>query len=166
MGLSRKNISEPDKNGFQVKIVRRHKQFTRYFAYKSWGGRKNAFKAANNWRDQMLVILKNTKRRAIKAATNNKSTGVLGVCKTHSHDNRKNLTYLVYGVSWIDHKGKKYGKTFRVCNINKYDGEMDLLAFQQALKFRREWEDHADNDTLHLFDPSTYQNWREEKIDK
>jgi len=163
--LSRKNITEPDPGGFQVRVVRRGIETSRYFSKRLWGGEKKALQAANNWRDQVIFVRKGSVRRLEQACKNNLSTGVLGVCKTHHYDHRKNNTCLTYGVSWIDHKGKKRGKTFRVCNILNYNPKRDLLAFQQAKKFRKEWEYHADNDTLHKFNPDTFLNWRNERIE-
>jgi hypothetical protein len=163
--LSRKNITEPDKNGYQVRVVRRGIETSRYFSKRLWGGEKKALQAANNWRDQVCMVRKCHTRRLDYPCKNNLSTGVLGVCRTHHYDKRKNNTCLLYGVSWVDHKGTKRGKSFRVCNVLTYDPVRDLLAFQQAIKFRKEWEHHADNDTLHEFNPDSYLNWRNERID-
>lgn len=160
--LTFKNITQPDPKGYQVRIVRRGQETSRYFSHRQWGGQKRALAAANSWRDQVKVALKKTMKRPTKALKNNKSTGVQGVCKTHSCDRRKGLKYLVYSVGWTDYTGKKRTTAFRVCNVRAYDREMDLLAFASAKQFRKEWEHHADNDTLHLFEPSQHLNWRKE----
>jgi hypothetical protein len=139
-----------------VRIVRRGKETSRYFSHNHWGSKKKALAAARNWRDQVKVALKMNTRRLTKAPAHNKSTGVLGVSRTYSSDNRKDLKYLVYGVGWVDHAGKKRSTAFRACNLNNYNLDMDLIAFEVAKRFREEWEYHADNDTLHLLNPKKY----------
>jgi len=159
-----KNITQPDKYGYQVRIVRRKVEHSRYFAFNLWGGKKKALNAAISWRDQIKVIKKANTKRFINTASSNKSTGVLGVCKTHCYDHRKDLDYLIYSVSWLDYKGIKRGKSFRVCNVNNYDEKIDRIAFESAKLFRKEWEFHADNDTLHLFNHKKYSNWRNKAL--
>jgi hypothetical protein len=156
--LNLDNITQPTSTAYQVRIVRRGKETSRYFSHNLWGSKKKALDAARNWRDQVKVALKMNTRRLTKAPAHNKSTGVLGVSRTHSADNRKDLKYLVYGVGWVDHTGKKRSTAFRVCNINNYNLEIDLFTFELAKRFREEWEHHSDNDTLHLLDPKKYLN--------
>jgi len=57
-----KHITEPDVFGFQVRIVRRGKESSRYFSHKLWGNKNKSLQAAITWRDQMLVVLKAVKR--------------------------------------------------------------------------------------------------------
>ncbi len=156
-----KNITQPYPTAFQVRIVNNKKETSRLFSFSHWGGKNKALAAARSWRDQVNAIMKKRVRRLTKVPSHNKSTGVLGVSRTHRYDKRKDLKHLVYSVNWIDHSGKKRGKTFWVCNVRNYDREMDLIAFEAAKQFRKEWEHHVDNDSLHLFNPSKYINWRE-----
>jgi hypothetical protein len=159
--LTLNNITQPDPGGYQVRVVRRGKETSRYFSHRLWGGKRKALAAANNWRDQVKIALKNRTRRLSQVSTHNKSTGVLGVSRTQNYDNRKDLTYLIYSVSWVDHTGKKRNKTFSVGNIEHYDKAVELKAFEAAKQFRKDWEYHADHDTLHLLDPQEYRNWRD-----
>jgi len=158
MNQSLKNITQPDKNGFQVRIVRKGTEKSRYFSYKLWGSKKKALKAAQNYRDQMMLVL--PKKRMIEHAKNNRSTGVLGVCQTQRHYKKRGLTYLVYAVSWIDYKGKKHTQAFPFGRIEEFSVNLAALAFKTAIKFRKDWEKHVDNNSLHLFDYKKYGNWR------
>ena len=52
-----KHITEPDAFGYQVRIVRRGKEFSLYFSHKLW---LNSIKSLHDdftWRDQLLVVL-------------------------------------------------------------------------------------------------------------
>jgi hypothetical protein len=61
-----KHITAPDPFGFQVRIVRRGVEHSRYFSHKLWGGKKKSLKAAIRWRDQMLTVLKGSQSRFMK----------------------------------------------------------------------------------------------------
>ena len=61
-----KHITEPDVFGYQVRIVRRGKESSRYFSHKLWGNKIKSLNAAITWRDQMLVVLKGSKTRFLK----------------------------------------------------------------------------------------------------
>jgi len=61
-----KHITEPDVFGYQVRIVRRGKESSRYFSHKLWGNKGKSLQAAITWRDQMLVVLKGSKTRFLK----------------------------------------------------------------------------------------------------
>ncbi|NOU22424.1 MAG: hypothetical protein HOO93_11690, partial [Methyloglobulus sp.] len=45
-----KHITEPDVFGYQVRIVRRGKESSRYFSHKLWGSKNRSLKAAITWR--------------------------------------------------------------------------------------------------------------------
>ncbi len=160
--LTHQNITQPDPKGYQVRVVRQNKEYSRYFAFLKLGGEQAALKAANKWREQIKSNFPyNDKKRKNAASKNNRSTGVLGVCKTISDDKRKCHKYLVYGVRWQDKHGANHCKTFRACNLKKYSKTMDQKAFAAAITFRQAWEYHCDNNTLGLFDPDYFLNWRE-----
>ena len=61
-----KHITEPDVFGYQVRIVRRGKESSRYFSHKLWGNKNKSLNAAITWRDQMLVVLKGSRFRDIQ----------------------------------------------------------------------------------------------------
>jgi hypothetical protein len=43
--LKNKHITEPDVFGYQVRIVRRGKESSRYFSHKLWGSKTKSLKA-------------------------------------------------------------------------------------------------------------------------
>jgi hypothetical protein len=103
-----KHITEPDVFGYQVRIVRRGKESSRYFSHKLWGNRGKSLQAAIAWRDQMLVVLKGSKTRFLKPPKNKTTTGVTGVSRTVKYDHRKDKSYLCYTVFWVcNGKSKK-----------------------------------------------------------
>ena len=123
-----KHITEPDVFGFQVRIVRRGKESSRYFSHKLWGSKTKSLKAAINWRDQMLVTLKGSKTRFLKPPKNKTTTGVTGVSRTIKFDHRKDKSYLCYTVFWVC-QGKSRNKTFQVGNVESVSADDELHAF-------------------------------------
>ena len=140
-----KHITEPDVFGYQVRIVRRGKESSRYFSHKLWGNKGKSLQAAIKWRDQMLVVLKGSKTRFLKPPKNKTSTGVTGVSRTIKFDHRKDKSYLCYTVFWVCN-GKARNKTFQVGNIDKVTADQELHAFRTARVFRSCYEFAIDND--------------------
>ena len=140
-----KHITEPDVFGYQVRIVRRGKESSRYFSHKLWGNKGKSLQAAIKWRDQMLVVLKGSKTRFLKPPKNKISTGVTGVSRTIKFDHRKDKSYLCYTVFWVCN-GKARNKTFQVGNIDKVTADEELHAFRTARVFRSCYEYAIDND--------------------
>ena len=68
--MKHKHITEPDAFGYQVRIVRRGKENSRYFSHKLWGNRNKSVAAAIAWRDQMLIVLKGSRTRFLKPPKN------------------------------------------------------------------------------------------------
>lgn len=103
-------------SGYQVRIVRRGKESSRYFSHKLWGSKAKSLKAAIAWRDQMLAVLKGSRTRYLKPPKNKASTGITGVCRVIKVDHRRSKSYLCYTVFWVDN-GKSRSKTFYVGNV-------------------------------------------------
>lgn len=140
-----KQITEPDNFGYQVRIVRRGKESSRYFSHKLWGNKQKSLKAAIAWRDQMLTVLKGSKTRFLKPPKNKKTTGVTGVSRTIKYDHRKDKSYLCYTVFWVK-DGKSRNKTFQVGNVETVTADDELHAFRTARLFRSSYEFAIDND--------------------
>ncbi len=158
-----KHITEPDKHGYQVRIVRKGKEHSRYFSHSSWGSKAKALAAAQSWRDQQLVSLGSRIKSMVDrgALTNNKSTGVRGVTKTQTLDKRRNKSYLVYQVHWKQ-KGVVKNKKFQVGSVEKITADQDIHAFRTAVHFRKAYEMSVLEDLD--FDPVWYQNWKKERL--
>jgi hypothetical protein len=156
-----KHITEPDVFGFQVRIVRRGKENSRYFSHKQWGGRAKSLQAAIAWRDQMLVALKGSRTRFLKPPKNKTSTGVTGVSRTIKLDHRKNKSYLCYTVFWVCN-GKPRNKTFQVGNVEKVTPDSELHAFRTARLFRSCYEHAIDNDLE--FRDDKFADWKNVRL--
>lgn len=164
--LTYKNITQPAPGGYQVRVVCTGKEISRYFAFRKYGSERKALAAANRYRDTVKkshTYTYKVKRRLIPLK-NNTSTGVVGVSRTISHDRRKDLSYLVFSVCWVDVNNTRKIKGFRVGNVETYDAATEALALAAAKAFRRDWEQHCDNNTLCLFDPRVYLKWRHMKF--
>lgn len=156
-----KHITEPDIFGYQVRIVRRGKENSRYFSHKMWGSKGKSLKAAIAWRDQMLTVLKGSKTRFLKPPKNKTTTGVTGVSRTIKYDHRKDKSYLCYTVFWVkDRKSKN--KTFQVGNIEKVTADDELHAFRTARLFRSCYEYAIDNDLP--FNDKIFTGWKKVRL--
>ncbi len=158
-GLSWDNITEPDVRFFQVRVVRQKKEWSGSFSHRKWGGRDKSFEAANNWRDQIKCVLPGSKKRHMNPLSNKKSTGVLGVFRATSQDNRKNINYLSYSVFWVDNKNKRRMKSFRVGRTDEATTTTEFRAFRMAVLFRKTYEFMVDRNLE--FDPDYFYDWRE-----
>lgn len=156
-----KHITEPDVFGFQVRIVRRGEESSRYFSHKLWGSKSKALKAAITWRDQMLVSLKGSQKRSLSVPRNKLSTGVTGVSKTIKYDHRKDKHYLCYCVFWVNN-GKHSNKTFQVGNVDKVTADDELHAFRTAKLFRSCYEFAIDHDDVFYADVFT--GWKKTRL--
>ncbi|MSS76640.1 MAG: hypothetical protein EXR90_07215 [Methyloglobulus sp.] len=156
-----KHVTEPDVFGYQVRIVRRGKESSRYFSHKLWGNKTKSLKAAVTWRDQMLVALKGSKTRFLKPPKNKTTTGVTGVSRTIKFDHRKNKSYLCYTVFWVDN-GKSRNKTFQVGNVEIVTADDELHAFRTARLFRSCYEYAIDNDLP--FRDEAFAGWKKVRI--
>lgn len=159
--VKHKHITQPDAFGFQVRIVRRGKESSRYFSHKLWGGKPKSLTAAMAWRDQMLVALKGSKIRFLKPPKNKKSTGLTGVSRTIKFDRRKDKRYLCYTVFWVLN-GKSKNKTFQVGNVDTITPDDEIHAFRTARIFRCCYEEAIDNDRE--FDESPFVGWKKKRL--
>ena len=158
-----KHITEPDKHGYQVRIVRKGKEYSRYFSYKMWGGKAKALKGAKNWRDQMLAVLgpKGIQLHEQKPCAHKRSTGVRGVSRSNQHDKRRGKRYLVYEVFWKN-DGKSKNRTFHVGPLGEVSADQELHAFRTAVYFRKEYEFCVELGIR--FDWARYQPWKHERL--
>lgn len=152
-----KHITEPDTRGFQVRIVRDRKEYSRYFSHNIWGNKSKSLKAAISWRDQTLVLIGDKKPTPVGY----KSTGVVGVTRTVQFS--KGSYALVYSCHWRRNK-KGHTKAFQVGLVHKVTADEEFHAFRTAVQFRKEYEFYKDNGKENLFAPERYKLWRTEKF--
>ena len=158
-----KHITEPDKHGYQVRIVRKGKEHSRYFSHKSWGNKAKSLVAAQSWRDQKLAILGKKIKSLVTQGplNNNKTTGVRGVTKTITFDKRRDVHYLVYQVHWKQ-KGNVKNRKFQVGAVDNITPDQELHAFRTAMHFRKAYEMCVEMDID--FDSSWYSNWKKNRL--
>jgi len=157
-----KNITEPDKHGFQVRIVCDGREYSRYFSHQLWGDKNKSLAGAQNWRDQMHVILGTHRRRLHKKPLASKrSTGVCGVSRSVQYDKRRDTSYLVYKVHWKD-KDQIKNKSFHVGQLGEVTADQEFHAFRTAVLFRKEYECSVEDGVR--FQPERYQLWKEKRL--
>ncbi len=156
-----KHITEPDAFGFQVRIVRRGKETSRYFSHKLWGNKAKSLQAAIAWRDQMLVVLKGSRTRFLKPPKNKTTTGITGVSRTIKYDHRKDKSYLCYTVFWVKERKSK-NKTFQVGNVETITADDELHAFRTARLFRHCYEHSIDHDIP--FNDAKFAGWKKVRL--
>ncbi len=153
-----KNITEPSPQGYQVRIVRNRKEYSRYFAHNLWGGKRKALTAAKNWRDQMFAHLGDSHDLTKSLPqSNNTTTGVCGVSRSTRYDHRRCSYSVVYQASWKD-KGKKKNRTFFVGTVEKATATDEFRAFRAAVRFRKDYEFCMKN--KEPFNPKKYVDWK------
>ncbi|MEE9424308.1 MAG: hypothetical protein V3V18_04945 [Methylococcales bacterium] len=160
-----KQITEPDNKGFQVRIVRNKKEYSRYFSHQVWGGKRKSLSSAISWRDQMLIVFRerNKYRPDATIPSNKKSTGVTGVIKTVQFDKRRDVYYLVYSCLWYQN-GNRHTKTFHVGRADKVSPDEELHAFRTAVLFRKEYEMFKDEGMEDRFSSDRYKLWKKERL--
>lgn len=129
------NITEPDAKGYQVRVVRLGKEYSRYFSYKKHSGKRKALQAAIEWRDEIRAKHNKKAQRATRS-----NTGVRGVSRTVKHDSRRDTTYVSYSAHFKNEDGTPNNKTFYVGNINNINEQDELKAFRAAKRFRKQFE--------------------------
>jgi hypothetical protein len=154
-----KHITEPDSGGFQVRVVRDRKEYSRYFSHNLWGSKNKSLKGAINWREQILVLIGDKKPTPI----GKKSTGIVGVSRTVQFDKRRDEHSLVYSCHWR-RNGKGHTKTFHVGLVENVTPDMEFHAFRTAVQFRKEYEFYKDRGKIDFFMPERYKLWRTERL--
>src|SRR5947208_3240932 len=110
-------------SGYQVAVTRGKREFSKHFA----GHSREALKAARQWRDRILRLLPNKRKktipRKILVALNLKQPAV-GVFR---YPERR-----FYYISYRDRKGAMRSRTFPWS-----DGKGEIVAYAAAIRFRK-----------------------------
>ncbi len=161
--MENRHITQPDPKGFQVRIVRNKKEYSRYFSHGRWGSKLKALEGAKSWRDQMLASLGDVNRylpeRAI--ASHKRTTGIRGVSRSVQYDKRSDVHYLVYSVHWRI-AGKAHTKTFYVGRMGEVSADEEFHAFRTAAQFRHEYE--LSKAAEIPFHPERFKLWKEKRL--
>ena len=132
-------IDSDSTHGWQVRVYRHGKTFSRLFSDRKHGSRDAAFEAAEAYRETLkeeVAALPDApaQRRLIRTNRNN-STGVVGISRTYKRD-RRGVRHEVYAVSWNPEPGVARGTSF---SIKRYGED---TAFAMACKLR--WDKMKD----------------------
>ena len=116
-------IDSDSTHGWQVRVYRHGKTYSRLFSDRKCGGKEEAFQQAQTYRESLKAEVdampeSEPKRRLIRHNKNN-ATGVLGVSRTFKRD-RHGHRHEVYAVSWNPAPGEARGTSF---SIRKYGEE-------------------------------------------
>ncbi len=126
-------IDSDSTHGWQVRVYRHGKTYSRLFSDRKHGERETAFQAASAYRATLegeVAALPDvpSQRRLIRRNRNN-STGVVGISRTFKRD-RRGVRHEVYAVSWNPEPGVARGTSF---SIKRYGED---TAFGLACKLR------------------------------
>lgn len=158
-------ITIPNWDGYQVRIVRDGHEFSASFSWAQYAGKELALQEAVRWRDNMLASLPppgNAKGGfRCKPLSHKKSWGRVGITRYTSADARKpgRPVYLRFGVNWIDDSEKRRTKSFQVGRVGEIDWVTELHAANTAEAFRTHWEFCRLNGFP--FDETFYDGWRD-----
>lgn len=136
-------IDSDSTHGWQVRVYRHGKTYSRLFSDRSCGGKQDAFEAAVAYRAELEAEVEALpepapRRRLIRANKSN-ATGVLGISRTSKQD-RRGIRHEVYAVSWNPQPGVARGTSF---SIKRY-GEDTAFRLACQLRWTKMKEIHGD----------------------
>lgn len=140
-----KNITRLDTTtkGYQVRLCRRGKYFTKLFSDSSYGGKRAALKAARDYRDSMIEDLPPTytRQQLAKKKKSSNTSDIPGVRFVEERDPKaaKGVVYKYWVAQWSPSPGVRKTKRF---SVKTYGMEKALqLAKRARNKGVREMDD-------------------------
>ena len=131
--ISRIDLPEMRSHGWQVRLSRRGRKYSRFFSDRKHGGREVALGMARGFRDELVVRLPDRERSgAAGKMTRRNISGVVGVSRIVVR--RATTTYEVWQATWSPNPGMRRRVKF---SIRRY-GEGH--AFELACAVRRKAE--------------------------
>lgn len=126
-------IDSDSTHGWQVRVYRHGKTYSKLFSDRRHGGKEESFQQASAYRneleEQVAALPEAAPRRRLIRSNKNNVTGVIGVSRTFKQD-RRGVKHEVYAVSWNPVPGVARGTSF---SIKKYGED---TAFKMACKLR------------------------------
>ena len=126
-------IDSDSTHGWQVRVYRHGKTFSRLFSDRKYPSRDAAFEAADAYREslarEVASLPELPARRRLIGRNRSNSTGVVGISRTFKRD-RRGMRHEVYAVSWNPEPGVARGTSF---SIRRYGED---TAFGLACKLR------------------------------
>lgn len=136
-------IDSDSTHGWQVRVYRDGRTFSRLFSDKKWGGRDDAFEAAQRYRQELLEevaqLPAKTRRRRLIRHNKSNTSGVVGVSRTYKRD-RRGIRHEVYAVSWNPEPGVARGTSY---SIKRY-GEDTAFRLACQLRWKKMKEIYGD----------------------
>ncbi len=127
MGMqANRNITRIDRvnsGGYLVRIMRRGKRHSAFFAFDQYGGKRNALAAARAHRDELESRLRSySPKRLAQVPRANNTSGIAGVRRVDETDARweSKPTYSYWVAQWSPRKGVRKTKRF---SVEKYGEE-------------------------------------------
>lgn len=128
-------IDSASTHGWQVRVYRNGKTYSRLFSDRKYPSSEDALAAAEAYRHELEAEVAarpaEPPARRLIARNRSNSTGVVGISRTHKRD-RRGVLHEVYAVSWNPEPGVARGTSF---SIARYGED---TAFRLACKLR--WE--------------------------
>ena len=128
-------IDSDSTHGWQVRVYRHGRTFSRLFSDRKHGTRDRAFSEARKFRrtleEEVAALPSLAPARRLIQRNRNNATGVVGISRTYKRD-RRGVRHEVYAVSWNPRPGVARGTSF---SIRKYGED---TAFKMACRLR--WE--------------------------
>ena len=126
-------IDSDSTHGWQVRVYRHGKTYSRLFSDRKHGSRDASFASAETYRatlvDEVATLPAMPAQRRLIRRNRNNSTGVVGISRTYKRD-RRGVRHEVYAVSWNPEPGVARGTSF---SIKRYGED---TAFGLACKLR------------------------------
>ena len=126
-------IDSDSTHGWQVRVYRHGKTYSKLFSDRKHGGKEEAFQAAVAYRteleEEVAALPEAAPRRRLIRRNKNNSTGVVGISRTYKRD-RRGIKHEVYAVSWNPEPGVARGTSF---SIKRYGED---TAFRLACELR------------------------------
>lgn len=136
-------IDSDSTHGWQVRVYRHGKTYSRLFSDRKCGSKEESFKAALDYRKELeaevAALPESAPRRRLIRHNKNNSSGVVGISRTYKRD-RRGIKHEVYAVSWNPEPGVARGTSF---SIKKY-GEDEAFKLACKLRFEKMQEIYSD----------------------
>lgn len=150
-------IDSDSTHGWQVRVYRHGKTYSKLFSDRKHGDREQAYEAALAYRTELeqevAALPEAAPRRRLIRRNKNNSTGVVGISRTYKRD-RRGIKHEVYAVSWNPEPGTARGTSF---SIKRY-GEDTAFRLACELRWSKMKEIYGDR-----YDVASYLDLHEQK---
>jgi len=128
-------IDSDSTHGYQVRVYRHGRTYSRLFSDRKCGGKDEAYEQSVEYRKKLVTEVdampESAPRRRLIRHNKNNSSGVVGISRTFKRD-RRGIKHEVYAISWNPEAGAPRGTSY---SIKKYGED---TAFKMACKLRFE----------------------------